>query len=67
MTVREYLQLTNAKKLDFYISPNNFESIIARNEKWGNYSYPTTLAKWLDKKVDKVFVMGNGTLRIFAQ
>lgn len=67
MTVNQYLQLTTAKKLEFYLSPGNFEAVTARDEKWGKFSYPTTLAKWLDKEVEHVFVMANGTVRIFAR
>lgn len=66
MTVNEYLQITTAKKLEFYISPNNFESVTARNEKWGRYSYPTTLSKYLEQEVEKAFVLSNGTVRLFT-
>lgn len=67
MTVREYLQLTTVKKIEFYLSPNNFEKVNAINEKWGNYSYPTTITKWLDKKVQRAFVLSNGTIRFFTE
>lgn len=67
MTVNEYLQITEVMKLEFYLSPNNFEKINAIKEKWGKYSYPTTLSKWLDKNVGKVYILSNGTARIFAQ
>lgn len=66
MTVREYLQLTEVRKMEFYLSPNNFESINAIKEKWNNYSYPTSITKWLDKQVQKAFVLSNGTVRFFT-
>jgi len=66
MTVKEYLKITTVSKMQFYISPNNFENINTIKEKWGNYSYPTTITKWLDQEVEKVFVLSNGTVRFFT-
>lgn len=63
MTVKEYLSITQAKKLEFIVAPGKFEKINAINEKWGEYSYPTTLRKWLDAEVIRAYVLSNGVVR----
>lgn len=65
MTVKEYLKITQAKKLQFLTGPGKWEKITAINEKWGEYYYPPTLAKWLNRKVSRVFVLSDGSIRFF--
>lgn len=66
MTVKEYLKITQAKKLEFVEAPGKVEKINAINEKWGEYSYPTTLRKWLDAEVIRAYVLSSGVVRINA-
>lgn len=63
MTVKDYLKITQAKKLQFLTSPGKWEKINAITEKWGEYYYPTTLTKWLDKEISRVFVLSDGSVR----
>lgn len=67
MTVREYLGITSVSKMQFYLSPNNFENIKGIKQKWGGYTFPVKLNKWLDKKISKVFILCDGTARIFTK
>lgn len=63
MTVKEYLKITQCKKLQFLTSPGKFEKINAVNEKWGNYYYPPDVSKWLDKEIIRAFVLSDGSVR----
>ena len=67
MTVKEYLEITQCKKLRFLLGPGVFEEINAVNEKWGNYCYPPDISKWLDKEIVRVFVMSDGSIRFHTK
>lgn len=67
MKVKDYLALTVAKRLQFLTGPGRFEKINAVNGKWGEYSYPPEIRKWLDSEIIKVFVMSDGSVRIHTK